>query len=41
LACAYAVLESSLAGRRIAVADVLEGRIEEFQRPLNAHFGIE
>jgi predicted dehydrogenase len=40
LACAYAVLESSLAGRRILVQDVLEGKVEDYQRPLNEHFEI-
>jgi predicted dehydrogenase len=40
LACAYAVLESSLAGKRMVVQDVLEGRIEDYQRPLNEHFEI-
>ncbi len=41
LACAYAVLESSLAGQRIGVEDVLEGRFDTYQQPLNRHYGIE
>lgn len=40
LACAYALLESDLAGRRVGVAEVLDGSLEEYQRPINAHFGI-
>jgi predicted dehydrogenase len=40
LATAFALLESDCAGRPVRVADVLEGRIDEFQRPLNAHFGL-
>jgi predicted dehydrogenase len=40
LACAYAVLESSLAGKRILVQDVLEGKVEDYQRPLNEHLEI-
>lgn len=41
LACAYAVLESSLAGRRVLVQDVLSGELEVYQQPLNAHFQID
>jgi len=40
LACAYAVLESSLAGRRVLVQDVLDGTIESYQQLLNEHFEI-
>lgn len=40
LAAAYAILESHHAGRRIAVADVLSGRVREFQRPIDEHFGL-
>ncbi len=41
LACAYAIVESAQAGREVSVKDVLEGRIEEYQAPINAHFGID
>ena len=41
LACAYAVLESSLASKRIRVEDVFEGRLETYQQPLNRRYGIE
>lgn len=40
LANAYAVLESSLAGQRVFVQDVLSGELENYQRPLNEHFQI-
>ncbi len=41
LATAYSLLESHVAGTRVRVADVLEGRIREYQRPIDAHFGID
>ncbi len=40
LACAYAVLESSHIGHRVQVQDVMDGHIEDYQKPLNQHFGI-
>jgi len=40
LAAAYAILESSHAGRRVRVADVLSGRVDAFQAPINRHFGV-
>ena len=40
LACAFSILESDLAGQRVAVNDVLDGTISEYQKPLNAHFEI-
>jgi len=40
LACAYATLESSLAGRRIAVDDVKSGAVCEYQRPLDERLGL-
>ncbi|MHC4994625.1 MAG: Gfo/Idh/MocA family oxidoreductase, partial [Planctomycetota bacterium] len=40
LACAYAVVESSKAGRVIDVADVLSGAVRDYQEPIDAHFGI-
>ncbi len=40
LAAAYAVLESSLAGRRVAVADVASGELRDYQRPLDEHLGL-
>lgn len=40
LAAAYAILEADHASRRIAVADVLEGRVREFQRFLDRQHGF-
>ena len=40
LACAFAVLESAQAGRRIEVADVLCGRIDQYQRDLDEYYHI-
>lgn len=40
LAAAYALLESSLARRSVNVADVLSGRVREFQRPLDERYGL-
>ena len=40
LACAFAILESDLAGQRIAVEDVLTGAVAAYQQPLNEHFSI-
>jgi 1,5-anhydro-D-fructose reductase (1,5-anhydro-D-mannitol-forming) len=41
LACAYAIVESSLAGREVTISEVLDGRVEAYQAPINAHFGID
>ncbi len=41
LACAYAIVESALIGREVSVEDVLEGRVREYQKPLDAKFEIE
>jgi predicted dehydrogenase len=38
LSCAFAVLESAEAGRRLNVADVLSGRICQYQRDLDEHY---
>ena len=40
LASAFAILESDLAGRRIAVEDVISGTISEYQAPIARHFGL-
>jgi hypothetical protein len=40
LATAFAVLESQQAGRRVLVDDVLAGRLAEYQRPLDEHYGL-
>ena len=41
LAAAYTILESAQAGRRIDVDDVFSGAIRDYQRPIDAHFGID
>jgi predicted dehydrogenase len=40
LAAAFAVLESSHAGRRLSVDEVLTGSVREYQRPIDEHFGL-
>lgn len=40
LASAFAILESDLAGKRIAVADVIENNVSEYQLPIANHFNI-
>lgn len=40
LACAYAIVESAHAGREIMVEDVLEGRVRDYQKPLDSHFKV-
>lgn len=41
LAGAFAILESSHAGRRVLVKDVLRGTVREYQRPIDQHFGLD
>jgi 1,5-anhydro-D-fructose reductase (1,5-anhydro-D-mannitol-forming) len=41
LACAYALVESAKAGRTVEVGEVLSGELREYQKPIDAHFGIE
>ena len=38
LACAYAVLESAQAGRRVEVGEVAAGSLDAYQRPINERF---
>ena len=40
LAVCEAAYESDLAGSPVRVSDVLAGRAEEYQRPINEHWGI-
>lgn len=40
LACSMAVLESSAAGCAVSLNDVLEGRIDAYQRDINEHYGL-
>lgn len=41
LACAYAIVESSLAGREVTIEEVMNGQIDTYQQPINRHFGID
>jgi 1,5-anhydro-D-fructose reductase (1,5-anhydro-D-mannitol-forming) len=40
LACAYALLESDAAGRRVKIEEVVDGSLADYQRPINEHYGI-
>ena len=40
LAAAFAILESAQAGRRVEVAEVQSGELREYQRPIDAAFGL-
>lgn len=40
LATAMAILESAEAGAPVAVADVLAGRVDAYQRPINEYYGL-
>jgi predicted dehydrogenase len=40
LACAYAILESAAAGRRVEVDEVASGQVCEYQRPLDERWGV-
>jgi predicted dehydrogenase len=41
LACAWAVLESSRAGRRMTLEEILSGEVATVQREIASHFGLE
>lgn len=40
LAAAFAILESAHCGRRVEVDEVLSGELREYQRPIDAAFGL-
>ena len=40
LATAFSIMESATAGGPVRVADVLEGRVDAYQRPIDAHYGL-
>lgn len=40
LACAFAMLESDRAGRRVAVDDVLSGAVNAYQKEIDEHYGL-
>ena len=40
LALAYAILESGLLRREVTLDEVLKGEADEYQRPINEHYGL-
>lgn len=40
LACAYAVVESAKAGRRVSIDEVANGSLREYQKPIDEKFGL-
>lgn len=40
LACAFAMLESSVVGRRVTLAEMLDGSVAEYQAEIDAHYGL-
>ena len=40
LACAYAILESSALGRQVTLDEVLDGRVDAYQREIDEHYGL-
>ncbi len=40
LACAYAIVESALAGREVSVAEIESGRLRDYQRAIDERFGL-
>ncbi|MCB1237446.1 MAG: Gfo/Idh/MocA family oxidoreductase [Verrucomicrobiae bacterium] len=40
LACSYAVVESSHAGRRVSIEEIVSGALRDYQRPIDERFGL-
>ena len=40
LACAFAILESSLARREVSIDEVLSGAVDGYQREIDEHYGL-
>jgi predicted dehydrogenase len=40
LALSYAILESGVLGRAVTLKEMLDGTVEEYQREINAHYGL-
>ncbi len=40
LACAYAVVESAKAGRKVSVEEILSGALRDYQTPIDERFGL-
>jgi len=41
LACAYAVVESSLAQREVTIDEIVSGTLRDYQRPIDQHYGLD
>ena len=41
LACCFSVLESAALARPVAVADVVSGKVDAYQREVNGHYGLK
>jgi predicted dehydrogenase len=40
LACAFAILESSALGRQVTLEEMLDGRVDGYQREIDQHYGL-
>ncbi|MDF2377580.1 MAG: Gfo/Idh/MocA family oxidoreductase [Verrucomicrobiales bacterium] len=40
LACAYAVVESAKAGRKVTIDEIMSGSLRDYQRPIDLKFGL-
>ncbi len=40
LALSYAILESGLLGREVTLDEMLTGKVDGYQKPINAHYGL-
>ena len=40
LALSYAILESAELRQAVTLPDVLSGSVEEYQKPINEHYGL-
>jgi len=40
LACAFAILESSALGRQVTLEEMLDGRVDGYQREIDEHYGL-
>jgi hypothetical protein len=41
LACAYALVESNLAGREVTLAEIESGALRSYQTPIDQRFGLD
>src|SRR6266540_11913 len=40
LACAFAIIESSALGRQVTLEELLDGRVDGYQREIDQHYGL-